>query len=145
MSVLGVVITDGVGFRNFVLSDFLSESQNQFDSVVIFSCLPKSAFKDFENKFKIIELEVFNEKFPTWFLRKTKEVAHLQHFAQDFFGINDSLNGVKKAVLILEELQPKLFYNGQLFLIQKIGFNDTIIGKNYHFQIISLQKNILNN
>ena len=95
MNVLGIVITDGVGFRNFVLSNFLDESQMQFDTIVVFSCLPKSVFKEFQSDFKIIELEIFIETFPTWFFRKTKEVAHLQQFAHDFFGINDNLKTVK--------------------------------------------------
>lgn len=146
MSVLGVVITDGVGFRNFVLSDFLSESQNQFDSVVIFSCLPKSAFKDFENKFKIIELEVFNEKFPTWFFRKTKEVAHLQHFAQDFFGINDSLNGVKKSGFNFRGIATQFilkwttFFNSENWIQQynywqQLSFSNHFITKLYIEQL----------
>jgi hypothetical protein len=40
MKKLGVVITDGVGFRNFIASDFLTEAEKTFDKVVIFSCLP---------------------------------------------------------------------------------------------------------
>lgn len=91
MKVLGVVITDGVGFRNFVLSDFFSACENEFEQVVVFSCLPKTVYENLNLKCKIIELEVFNENFFTWFFRKTKEIAHLQLFAKDFFGINDSL------------------------------------------------------
>ena len=91
MRVLGVVITDGVGFRNFVLSDFFAACENEFSQIVIFSCLPKSVYNDLNLNCKIVELEVFNENFKTWFFRKTKEVAHLQLFAKDFFGINDSL------------------------------------------------------
>lgn len=41
MKKLGLVITDGVGFRNFILSDFLELAEKQFDEVVILSCLPK--------------------------------------------------------------------------------------------------------
>ena len=39
MKKLAVVITDGVGFRNFILSDFLAEAEKTFDEVVILSCL----------------------------------------------------------------------------------------------------------
>ena len=89
---IGVVITDGVGFRNFILSDFISEAKKEFNSIVIFSCLPISAYESFQLDCKIIELEVFTEKFPTWFFRKTKEVAHLQLHKKGNFGIEDNLN-----------------------------------------------------
>jgi len=42
MNKLGLVITDGVGFRNYILSDFLKEAQNLFEGIIIFSGLPKS-------------------------------------------------------------------------------------------------------
>ncbi|MDP2088392.1 MAG: hypothetical protein Q8J84_03220 [Flavobacteriaceae bacterium] len=42
MNKLGIVITDGVGYRNFILSDFISKSKQTFDEVVIFLCLPNS-------------------------------------------------------------------------------------------------------
>ena len=41
---LGIVITDGVGFRNFILSNFLMEAQATFTEVVIYSCLPKNVY-----------------------------------------------------------------------------------------------------
>lgn len=89
---IGVVITDGVGFRNFILSDFILEAKKEFNSIVIFSCLPISAYESFQLDCKIIELEVFTEKFPTWFFRKAKEVAHLQLHKKGNFGIEDNLN-----------------------------------------------------
>jgi len=92
MKKLGVVITDGVGFRNFILSDFLLEAEVQFDEVVILSCLPASVYEGFLQKTKVVELDVFEEKFPTWFFRKTKEIAHLQLHKKDNFGITDNLN-----------------------------------------------------
>lgn len=92
MKKLGIVITDGVGFRNFVLSDFLSEAEQQFDEVVILSCLPASVYEGFLQKSRVIELVVFQEKFPTWFFRKAKEIAHLQLHKQNNFGITDNLN-----------------------------------------------------
>ncbi len=45
MKKLGLVITDGVGFRNFILSDFLQFAEKTFDEVVILSCLPKASYK----------------------------------------------------------------------------------------------------
>jgi len=91
MKKLGIVITDGVGFRNFILSDFLQEAEKTFDEVVILSCLPTTVYSGFVLKSKIIELEVFEESFKTWFFRKTKEVAHLKLHQKNNFGIQDNL------------------------------------------------------
>ncbi|MEM0518357.1 hypothetical protein [Aequorivita flava] len=88
---LAVVITDGVGFRNFVLSDFLVEAEQNFNEIVIFSCLPASVYKGITDC-RVIELEVFEEHFFTWFFRKAKEVAHLQNHKKGNFGITDNLN-----------------------------------------------------
>ena len=79
MKNIGIVITDGVGFRNFILTDFIKEAKVNFDNVVLFSCLPKSVYDELNLDCEIIELEVFNEKFKNWFYRKTKEIAHLQN------------------------------------------------------------------
>lgn len=95
MKNLGVVITDGVGFRNFILSDFIYEAKANFDEVIIFSCLPKKVYDNFDLNCKIIELEVFEESFYTWFFRKAKEVTHLQLYAKGNFGIADNLNITK--------------------------------------------------
>lgn len=91
MKKLAIVITDGVGFRNFILSDFLFEAEQQFDEVVILSCLPASVYDGFMQKTRVLELEVFEEKFQTWFFRKAKEVAHLQLHKKGNFGITDNL------------------------------------------------------
>ncbi|MGG5488351.1 hypothetical protein [Gaetbulibacter sp. PBL-D1] len=90
MKTLGVVITDGVGFRNFILSDFLSEAEASFDKVVVLSCLPISVYEGFTKGCKVVELEVFEERFSTWFFMKLKEVAHLQLHKRGNFGIQDS-------------------------------------------------------
>ena len=87
MKNLGVVITDGVGFRNFILTNFIKELKANFDNVVIFSCLPKIVYDELNLDCEIIELEVFNENFENWFFRKTKEVAHLQLHKKNNFGI----------------------------------------------------------
>jgi len=89
---LGVVITDGVGFRNFILSDFIQEAKQNFDKVIILSCLPKYVFDNVNLDCEIIELNVFEESFTTWFFRKLKEVAHLQLHRKDNFGIQDNFN-----------------------------------------------------
>ncbi|MCC8358535.1 CDP-glycerol glycerophosphotransferase family protein [Salinimicrobium sediminilitoris] len=91
LKTLGLVITDGVGFRNFVLSDFLKAASSEFDKLIIYSGLPKEVYDAKEMpQVEIKELPVFAEPSTTWFWRKTKEVAHLQ-LHKDFFGIKDNL------------------------------------------------------
>ena len=90
MKTLGLVITDGVGYRNFILSNFLEVAEKEFDEIIILSCLPINIYKN-ETKCRIIELDVFNEHFKTWFFRKAKEVAHLKLHAKDNLGIQDNL------------------------------------------------------
>jgi len=91
MKKLGIVITDGVGFRNFIMSDFITKAGQQFDALTIYSGLPISAFPAFlPDKITIKELDVYIESKPVWFFRKWKEVAHLtQH--QSFYGMKDNL------------------------------------------------------
>lgn len=90
MKTLGLVITDGVGFRNYILSDFLNAAEKEFDNIVILSCLPAAVYKG-HTTCRIIELEVFKEYYKTWFFRKTKEVAHLKLHAKGNFGIQHNL------------------------------------------------------
>ena len=89
MKKLGIVITDGVGYRNFILSDFLIEAEKSFDEVVILSFLPKNIYTA---NCKVIELEAFQENFYTWFFRKLKDVAHLKLHQKNNFGIQDNLS-----------------------------------------------------
>lgn len=92
MKNLGIVITDGVGFRNFILSDFPKNVLEQFESVVIYSCIPASAYPTtIADMFTIEELEVYKEKPLTGFMRKTKELSHLRNHAYGNFGIADNL------------------------------------------------------
>ncbi|NJX17409.1 hypothetical protein HC176_18220, partial [Tamlana crocina] len=91
MSILGVVITDGVGFRNFIFTDFIVEAKKKYDKVVIISCLPAFVYNTYNLDCEVVELEVFEEKFPTWLFRKFKEVTHLQLNAKNNFGIRDNL------------------------------------------------------
>jgi len=89
-SKLALVITDGVGFRNFILSDFLKYANKTFDEVVILSCLPKKIYIEHTN-LRVIELDVFEEIFKTWFFRKNKEIAHLKLHQKGNLGIQDNL------------------------------------------------------
>lgn len=91
MKKLGIVITDGVGFRNFIMSNFLIEATQQFDEVIIYSGLPSAVYDSFTFKnLRIKELKVYEESKLTWFFRKWKEVAHLKKY-RIFFGMNASL------------------------------------------------------
>lgn len=90
MKTLGLVITDGVGFRNFILSDFLKEAEQQFDKVIILSCLPAHVYAA-HTACQVIELNVFTEGYSTWFFRKAKEIAHLKLHAKGNLGIQDNL------------------------------------------------------
>lgn len=42
MKKLGIVITDGVGFRNFIMSDFILNAVLEFEKVSIYSGLPQN-------------------------------------------------------------------------------------------------------
>ncbi len=91
MKKLGIVITDGVGFRNFIRSNFIFEASQEFDVVTIYSGLPISAFQSIsQSNLTIQELDVFVEGKSTWFFRKWKELAHLQKY-QTFYGMKDNL------------------------------------------------------
>ena len=105
MKKLGVVITDGVGFRNFIMSDFITEANQQFQEVIIYSGLPISTFRSLPENIKVRELAVFKEKKMTWIFRKWKELAHLKQH-QRFYGMKDNLvlgyptiNSVRSIVL----------------------------------------------
>jgi hypothetical protein len=91
MKKIGIVITDGVGFRNFIMSNFIVEATLQFEKIIIYSGLPKSCYGLFDNsKIEIKELSIFIERKNTWFFRKWKELAHLQRH-KEFFGMRDNL------------------------------------------------------
>lgn len=154
MKSIGVVITDGVGFRNFILSDFISEAKKEFDNIVIFSCLPVAAYETFDLNCKIIELEVFTEKFPTWFFRKTKEVAHLQLHKRGNFGIEDNLNANKSKALNPRGLATRFIFSfTSLFhsenwiqrynKFQQLTFQDNHITKEYEKLLIENQIDLL--
>lgn len=117
---LGLVITDGVGFRNFVLSTFLDKAQQQFREIIIFSGLPISAYPDLDrNVFTILELPVFKEKRINWFWRKLKEVAHLQKHKSNP-GIADNLKMNYKSGFLPRALLVKAIYGiSSLFHTEK--------------------------
>ena len=118
---LGVVITDGVGFRNFILTDFIAEAKREYEEVIIFSCLPGFVYDDFELDCKIVELEVFEEKFLTWFFRKFKEVTHLQKNVKDNFGIFDNLQLARTRSKTARGIATRFIYTtSKLFKSEKL-------------------------
>jgi hypothetical protein len=130
MKKLGLVITDGVGFRNFILSDFLSEAIQQFDTVTIYSGLPMNAYDAIpQSDIFIKELDVFVEGKPTWFFRKWKEVAHLQKY-RSFYGMKDSLETGFPTTNSARSLLVKLIYgctrlihsDASILLAEKVQF-----------------------
>lgn len=146
MKNLGVVITDGVGFRNFILSDFIYEAKNNFDTVIIYSCIPASAFQEYNLNCKIVELDQFNEKFITWFFRKTKEVAHLQLHKKNNFGIQDNFNSNKTKVKNPRGYATRFIYKMTALLHseswilrfnrwQQLSFKDNLICKSFNNQL----------
>lgn len=110
MKKLGVVITDGVGYRNFVLSDFITEAHDAFDEVVIFSCLPKHVYDNLNINCTVVELDVFKESFITWFFRKAKEVTHLKVHANDNYGIADNLRANYSASINPRGIATRFIY-----------------------------------
>lgn len=130
MKKLGIVITDGVGFRNFIMSDFIDEATKQFDSVILYSGLPISAYDSISHsKITIKELDVYVESKPVWFFRKWKEVAHLRQH-QSFYGMKDNLetgypqNNSPRALLVkLIYFFTKLFHSDSSILVaEKLQF-----------------------
>lgn len=136
MKKLGIVITDGVGFRNFMMSDFIAEATQQFDSVTLYSGLPVSAYSAVsQSNITIKELEVYVESKPVWFFRKWKEVAHLQKY-RSFYGMKDNLetgypkNNSPRALLV------KLIYCCTRFI-----YSDSSILLAEKLQFLSFSKN----
>lgn len=126
MSKIVVVIADGVGFRNFVMSNFLTECAVDFEKVIIYSGIPKESYID-NNQFKIHEknilireLDIYQEKNKTWFFRKLKEIAHMT-LHRNFYGINSNLsrgypksNSIRNLVIKFIYLFVKLFHSEKL-------------------------------
>jgi hypothetical protein len=130
MKKLGLVITDGVGFRNFITSNFLKEAHPEFENITIYSGLPKSAYEGFTPQGTIIrELDVFKEKHATWFFRKWKEIAHLRKY-RSFYGMEDSLlyqypkNNTVRSLLIkgIYFVTGYIHSNSSILFIERLQF-----------------------
>ncbi len=78
---LGLVITDGVGVRNYVHGRFLSISCSYFEKVVLFTGVPSESLGFlFPENLEVVNMEVFSESRWSSFWRKTAEMAHLFRF-----------------------------------------------------------------
>jgi CDP-glycerol glycerophosphotransferase (TagB/SpsB family) len=130
MKKLGIVITDGVGFRNFIMSDFITEAIPQFDAITIYSGLPISAYAAIsQSNISIKELEVYVESKSVWFFRKWKEVAHLQQH-QSFYGMKDNLivghpkNNSARALLVklIYSVTHWIHSDSSILLAEKLQF-----------------------
>lgn len=110
MKKLGIVITDGVGYRNFMLSQFIVKAAKEFEEILIYSGIPIEAYKTLQLPKNVVihGLPVFKEKKITWVFRKLKELAHVYKFRQ-FYGFNDNWKigfpkGSKPGALLLRFL-----------------------------------------
>ena len=89
---LGVVITDGVGYRNFLMSNFVKQAAQAFEKITIYSGLPKTCynFDLLPANITVIDLPMYVENKKIWGIRKLKEVTHL-YLHRDYYGIKDNL------------------------------------------------------
>ena len=124
----------------------LSEAKNNFDAVVIYSCIPVSAFQKYNLNCKIVELDQFKEKFIIWFFRKAKEVAHLQLYRKNNFGIQDNFNSNKTEVKNPRGYATRFIYKMTALLhseswilrfnkCQQLSFRNNPIGKLFYQQL----------
>jgi hypothetical protein len=112
MKKIGVVIADGVGYRNFIMSEFIYELIKEYDQVTIYSGLIKNVYDDSVlDKVIFYELDIYKESIISWSFRKLKEVAHMRKHIS-FFGIKTSYNNGKVS-------KPK---NKRQYLIKFIYF-----------------------
>ena len=141
MKKLGVVITDGVGYRNYIMSNFIKEAIDKFDKIIIYSGLPKSNYNLNYPSVEIKELAVFKEGRITWFFRKFKEIAHLKHY-KSFYGMSDLLaSGTPKtfsprAIFTRVIYFISYFFNSHQFIkgiekLQFFSFSNNKVTKSY--------------
>lgn len=151
---LGVVITDGVGFRNFVLSTFLQKASSSFHKVILFSGLPRSAYPKLDDsKFEIVELPVFTETKKNWFWRKLKEVAHLQKHKNnpgidDNFEMNKSKSWTPHGILVRAVYAVSAFFHSEKHILnyeylQEKSFEGAPVVKHYGELIKQHQPDLL--
>lgn len=129
-------MVDGVGYRNFVLSDFVAEAVKNFDAVTIYSGLPKEIYTDLDmENVTIKELPIFEESGKTWFFRKLKEVAHLQKHKGNFYGIksnltkNRAVSNSKRAWLTRLVFKITNVFNSEKYIARFYGWQQKSFAK----------------
>ena len=135
MNVLGVVITDGVGYRNYILSDFLEKVVKKYDKVVVFSGISIEQYPTHFSNLEVVELPVFVEGKITWFYRKVKELAHLYLHKDKAFGIRDTLS-----FSYPKGNSPRALLTKIAFFIAKLNHTEKHINKYEKFQFNSFIK-----
>ncbi|WP_340066123.1 hypothetical protein [Ascidiimonas aurantiaca] len=152
---LGLVIVDGVGFRNFMLSTFPEEARKRFKHIVIFSGLPRHAYDTIDlNGIIIEELDDFKESGYTWFFRKLKENAHLQRHKKGNFGIQDNLaityntqknrrGRLTRFIFKWASVFNSEFYIGIYNYLQQLSFKNHPSTKKYKLLLRKYQPDIL--
>jgi hypothetical protein len=120
---IAVVISDGVGYRNFILSRFLRKASEHFERVEIFSYLPRSVYELSEySNVSVHECEIRRESIYGWFFRKTKEIAHLRKNSKGNFGIRDNYNANKPRNFQFRSILTRIifiitrFFNSESFI-----------------------------
>lgn len=130
MKKLGIVITDGVGYRNFIMSNFMEEAVQQFDQIVIYSGLPTSIYKLAHwPKVTVHELDVYHEGHVSFIFRKWKEIAHMEK-SKNNFGMSDNNRTNYPKTNSLKNLVVKFFYllsrihssNSTILFAEKLQF-----------------------
>lgn len=135
-STLGIVITDGVGYRNFILSNFLREVGQLYTHTIIYSCLPESSYpQSVREQAEIIELPIFTEGILTWFIRKIKEVAHLTQFQHHNFGMYDNLQSNKNRRYSVKGILTRI-----AFLAASLAHSEKSIIRWTNLQMWSIRK-----
>jgi len=135
MGKIGVVIVDGVGYRNFVLSNCLNELLKTKKDVVIFSGLKKSIYSDSFLDLQIEELDIYKEKKLSWIFRKAKELAHLQN-NKKIYSIANTLESQKS-----KKKSKRSLINNILIKFTAIFHSEKYINFFYLLQLQSFKKN----
>ena len=107
---IGIVITDGVGVCNFILSDFLKEVKKSFQEVTLYSGVPLSNYKEELEGINIENLNVFKESKIIYFFRKLKETAHLCKHKENFGMRHNFRNNAPKGYSQLAMLNRLVYF-----------------------------------
>ncbi len=122
---LGLVITDGVGFRNFVLSDFMHWAAKSYSEVIVFSEIPSKTYLDqnIAENVRIVDLPRYTESRKSYAYRKLKELAHMQRHRTSF-GIDNNLNKMRP-----KGFKPRSIFMKGLYAYSRFSHSEKAIQK----------------